>query len=111
MQDKTFGVYHASDVPYLFRVVGPTWEHRDFTLSFAMQCYYAAFARSGNPNIDGPAASPRCAEIERPSWPAYLATTDETLTFGEPLAVDTNYRKGRCDHWDVWGYDTTIRAT
>lgn len=99
-----FGVYHAVDVQYIFRVAKDWWTDDDFRVSFAMQCYYAAFTRGGDPNgADG--ANPACAGI--PAWPRYAATADRSLVFGNPLTVDTEYRKERCDVWDTIGYDKT----
>ena len=59
----------------------------DQALADAMSAYWAAFARSGDPNGNG-----------RPRWPAYTAKTDVVMDFGVggPVA-GPDPRKGRLD--------------
>jgi len=101
-----FGTFHASDVPYIFHAVKEWWGPRDYRVSLAVQCYHAAFARTGNPNDDGSGANPECANVNRPEWPRYDPDADGSLVFDDPLAVDARYRKGACDFWDTIGYES-----
>ena len=52
----------------------------DKKISEAMMAMWAQFARTGDPNVDG-----------LPSWPAYEASRDEYLYFGDPVEVKSGF--------------------
>jgi para-nitrobenzyl esterase len=79
--------YHASDVPFVFDTVGAAVKEAteaDIAMGRTMAAYWAAFARSGDPNGAG-----------RPAWPAYGAS-DQLLEFANdgprPIATPDRQR-------------------
>ncbi len=85
------GALHATEIPFALATVRAKYEGatsaEDQALADAMSAYWAAFARSGDPNGNG-----------RPRWPAYTAKTDVVMDFGVggPVA-GPDPRKGRLD--------------
>jgi para-nitrobenzyl esterase len=75
--------YHASDVPFGFDTVGGAVKDAaepDLAMGRTMSAYWAAFARTGDPNGAG-----------RPTWPAYDAASDRLLEFANdgPRSIAT----------------------
>ena len=71
------GAYHSGDLAYTFGTldrVGLGWNDWDRTLSNTLMNYWINFARTGDPNGAG-----------LPHWPAYQATEDLVLEFGEDI--------------------------
>jgi para-nitrobenzyl esterase len=68
------GALHATEIPFVFETVrakyGDATAAEDLALSAAVNAYWVAFARSGDPNGDG-----------RPRWPAYSAQDDTVMDF------------------------------
>ena len=68
------GALHATEIPFVFGTVrakyGDATTAEDEALAAAANAYWAAFARTGNPNGDG-----------RPKWPAYSVKDDVILDF------------------------------
>jgi para-nitrobenzyl esterase len=85
------GAYHASEIAYVFGNLGTrrTWEDADRKLSDMMSSYWANFAATGNPNGKG-----------LPKWPAYSASSDESIVFGETVSVQPNVNKITLDFFD-----------
>jgi para-nitrobenzyl esterase len=54
----------------------------DRKVSESMMAMWAQFARTGNPNVQGPVA-----------WPAYEASADQYLYIADPLQVKSGYSK------------------
>ena len=82
--------YHASDVPFVFGAVAAAVKDAaapDIAMGGTMAAYWAAFARTGDPNGGG-----------RPAWPAYGAS-DRLLEFANdgPRAIATP-DKARLDY-------------
>lgn len=75
------GALHATEVPFVFETVRAKYEQattpEDEAMGEAMNAYWAAFARSGDPGGDG-----------RPAWPSYSAQQDVIMDFavGGPVA-------------------------
>jgi carboxylesterase type B len=65
----------------------------DTAVSQAMRQAWAAFARNGDPHVEGAAA-----------WPAYTAQEDAHLTFGDTIAVGHGWRRDQLDFLDRY-YD------
>jgi para-nitrobenzyl esterase len=75
------GAYHASELTYIFDLVGTPVPPPPFTgpqqqLSAAMAGYWTQFARSGDPNSTG-----------KPAWPQYSATSDQFQSLQPALPV------------------------
>ena len=99
-----WGVYHASELPYVFGTLPDSiygmmpsmfgdfsadpdsYNEQDAKLSKAMSAAWVAFAKSGNPN------SPGLVE-----WPAYNASKESYLDFGDRIAAKLSLRKKRID--------------
>jgi para-nitrobenzyl esterase len=68
------GALHATEIPFVFDTVrakyGEAATPEDAALAAAANAYWAAFAKSGDPNGDG-----------RPKWPAYTAKDDAIMDF------------------------------
>jgi len=85
------GALHATEVPFVFATVRAKYAEattgEDVALGEAANAYWAAFARTGDPNGDG-----------RPQWPAFDETTDRImdLAVGGPVAK-TDPWKARLD--------------
>ena len=85
------GAYHASEIAYVFGNLGTRrpWEDADRKLSDTMSSYWANFAATGNPNGKG-----------LPKWPVYSAAADESMIFGDTVAVQPNINKVTLDFFD-----------
>jgi para-nitrobenzyl esterase len=85
------GAYHASEIAYVFGNLGTrrAWEDADRKLSDVMSSYWANFAATGDPNGKG-----------LPKWPAYSASSDESMIFGDTIKVQPNVNKITLDFFD-----------
>jgi para-nitrobenzyl esterase len=74
MRAQWKGAPHATEIPFVFDTVkakyGSELTERDEAAAQAANAYWAAFARSGDPNGEG-----------RPKWPAYHASKDILMEF------------------------------
>jgi para-nitrobenzyl esterase len=81
LRSNTPGALHATEIPFVFDTVrakyGSATTPEDEAMGQAMNAYWAAFARSGDPNGEG-----------RPNWPRYSTASDVLLNFmaGGPVA-------------------------
>jgi para-nitrobenzyl esterase len=67
----------------------PMWPNAlSETVSTSMNAYWARFAASGDPNGGG-----------APAWPAFSATNDQRMQFGDPIAVVDDFRAAECTVW------------
>jgi para-nitrobenzyl esterase len=68
------GALHATEIPFVFGTVRAKYEGattpEDEAMGEVMNAYWAAFAKSGDPNGDG-----------RAKWPSYTADQDEVMDF------------------------------
>jgi len=68
------GALHATEIPFVFATVrakyGEAATPEDVAMGEAMNAYWVAFAKTGDPNGEG-----------RPTWPAYTAATDQIMDF------------------------------
>jgi para-nitrobenzyl esterase len=82
--------YHTLEIPFVFENVDEgksmTGEGQDrYALSDKMSAAWAAFARSGNPNVKG-----------LPHWPAFTADQRATMIFNDECKVaDDPYKEAR----------------
>ena len=74
LRAKEKGALHATEIPFVFSTVKAKYEAAatpdDIAIAAAVTDYWAAFARTGNPNGAG-----------RPQWPIYTAAADEIMDF------------------------------
>jgi len=75
---KRFGVYHSSEIPYVFGTLDAAdgYTEEDFALSEKMMGYWTNFAETGDPNGVG-----------LPEWPVYQAQAREYLELGVNVTV------------------------
>jgi para-nitrobenzyl esterase len=68
------GALHATEIPFVFETVrakyGDATAAEDEAIAAAVNTYWVAFARTGDPNGDG-----------RPKWPAYSEKDDVIMNF------------------------------
>ena len=93
------GAYHASEIAYVFQRAWLLSGALHFTpaqraLSDRLQDHWGQFARTGNPNADGPPAWPRIAEGDDPA-PLTVAGLQDRRAFAT---------RHRCDFWNRLGY-------
>lgn len=96
--DRQMGAYHSVELPYVFgflawpRVMGDGWlvEERAAAYSREIQAYWAAFARSGDPNAAG---------LER--WPAFDDGKTVVRLQPGPNVPLPNYARDRCVYWEA----------
>lgn len=90
-QSERLRAFHASELPYVFGTFfWPfPWEDTDKKLSDAITSYWVNFAKTGNPNGEN-----------LPQWPVYNATADQSLEFGDQIAVRANINKAGLDFFD-----------
>lgn len=75
------GALHATEIPFVFATVRAKYEGattaEDEAMGEAMNAYWVAFARSGDPNGD-----------DRPRWPRFVPAEDALMEFavGGPVA-------------------------
>jgi para-nitrobenzyl esterase len=92
-QSERLRAFHASEIPYVFGTFfWPfPWEEADHKLSDAITSYWVNFATTGNPNGNG-----------LPKWPAYNAAEDQSLEFGDQIAVRAHVNKAGLDFYDSY---------
>ena len=86
---KTWGAYHASEIPYVFgtlRTRDWPFTGTDFTLSDRMSSYWVNFATSGDPN-----------GRSLPKWTPYDANAEPYLDLGESVRVKNHLLKAQLD--------------
>ncbi|MER6946158.1 carboxylesterase family protein [Nonomuraea sp. NPDC000554] len=74
--DFDWGAYHAADLPYLFADPKARFTPAQEELSDRMTAYWAAFARTGNPNTSGLPAWPRVGRGTLSLAPHAIRTVD-----------------------------------
>ena len=89
---KKLGAFHALEVAYVFGTIEgrPGFDEADRKLSEAMRKCWTRFARTGDPNGDGP-----------PRWPAYTKEADQCLEFGDEVKVRAGLYRAACDLFDA----------
>ncbi len=88
---KAPGAAHGAEIQYVFNNLRlssstVTFTAADRAISDRMSAYWVRFAKTGNPNPPG-----------KTEWPAYKASSDELLEFGETVAVRKGFRKAQLD--------------
>jgi len=86
---KTWGAYHASEIPYVFGTLrNRPWPFTevDFTLSDRMSRYWSNFAISGDPNGKG-----------LPAWTSYDPTNEPYLELGDTIQTKRHLLKPQLD--------------
>jgi para-nitrobenzyl esterase len=92
-QSAKLGAFHASEIAYVFGTFPWPfpWQDSDKKLSDAMTSYWVNFAATGNPNGG-----------DLPKWPAYNAKDDQSLNFGDQIAVQSDVNKTGLDFFDSY---------
>jgi para-nitrobenzyl esterase len=90
-QSERLRAFHAAEIAYVFgNFPWPfPWQDADHKLSDAITSYWVNFASTGNPNGNGV-----------PNWPVYNAAEDQSLEFGDQIAVRANVNKAGLDFFD-----------
>lgn len=83
------GVFHGSEIPFLFGSLKLLTGAEDWKLHEAMAGYWTRFARTGDPNGD-----------DALKWPEYEAVSDGHIVFDVPLRTGTRLREEFCDFLD-----------
>lgn len=81
------GPTHGTEMPYVFGTLSAPGAE-DAALTDTMQGYWTRFAKAGDPNGSGAL-----------QWPAFDATTEESLGFDVPPSVLNGFRRNECDMW------------
>jgi para-nitrobenzyl esterase len=87
LRKEVKGALHATEIPFVFQTVrakyGDATTAEDERIADAANAYWAAFARTGDPNGEG-----------RPGWPAYDPDADVILDFAldGPVATPDPWR-------------------
>jgi para-nitrobenzyl esterase len=77
MPPHGYGAYHGAELWYAFDTLKQQpwkWTAHDERIAYHMSRSWVAFARSGNPNVEG-----------LPSWPAFTAHAPRAMRFGERI--------------------------
>jgi len=89
------GSSHGAEIAYVFDIVNgkadpaPPWQDVDKKLAGEISSYWLNFAATGDPNGKG-----------LPKWPAYRATDDTAMSFGDDAAVKPLPHKEALDFLD-----------
>jgi para-nitrobenzyl esterase len=76
------GAFHSAEMCYVFNTVHPEEKQSDDPeLARAMIQYWAQFAKTGDPNVEG-----------LPEWPAYTMDEAAYLELGESIVAGSKYR-------------------
>jgi para-nitrobenzyl esterase len=91
LRTETTGAWHATEIPFVFDTVRARYAEAtskdDEATGALANAYWAAFARTGDPNGDG-----------RPHWPAFTQATDVVMDFALAGAIAApDPRKARLD--------------
>lgn len=76
-QHPEFGVFHSSELPYVFdnlRLLDRPWQATDRRVARELADYWVNFARRGDPNGPGLA-----------NWPSFSAASGTTMELGDRL--------------------------
>ena len=85
--------FHSSELPYVFGnsyLLGSV-PAAGAPLVTAMEGYWTAFAKSGDPNGGS-----------SPTWPPYTTAGDQHINLDTSITVGTGLEKANCDFWDSY---------
>lgn len=90
-QSARLRAFHACEIQYVFGnfTMPFPWEDGDRKLGDVISSYWVNFAKTGDPNGEGLA-----------KWPAYNASTDQALEFGDTVNVRAQVNKAGMDFFD-----------
>lgn len=83
------GVPHGGEIPFVFgtgKAVDPQFSDMDEAMSQAVGDYWFEFAKTGKPAAEG-----------QPEWQQTSRADDETLEFGDTIALQKNFMRTRLD--------------
>lgn len=84
---RSLGATHGAEIGYVFDTLPAFgFDDGDRKLSRVMSACWVQFAKTGDPNGPG-----------LPTWPAYLATSDQHLEFGDEVITGRGLYKEACD--------------
>ena len=89
---KTWGAYHAAEIPYVFSTLGVRdwpFNDTDFTLAGQIGSYWVNFASSGDPNSKG-----------MPKWAPYDRGSEAYLELGDTVQLKNHLLKAQLDFLD-----------
>lgn len=90
-QSARLRAFHGCEIAYVFgNFTWPfPWEDSDRKLADVIASYWVNFAKTGDPNGEGLA-----------KWPAYNASADQALEFGDTVSVRAQVNKAGMDFFD-----------
>lgn len=95
------GAFHAAEIAYAFDNLDATGyevSEVDRKLAETMSAYWASFARTGEPSVEG-----------APEWPAYDVESESYLDLGAEITTGSKLREAQCDFHDE--SDALLRAS
>ena len=86
------GAFHGAEMPFLWdnSVQGLSVQPAGKALRNAMQGYWSALARDGDPNGS-----------DRPGWSRFEPSRDNVLRLDVPISEEAKLREAECDFWDT----------
>ena len=106
MVDRSLGVFHGSELIYLFDKEVALWTRDERALARTFESLWMSFAAHGRPVLTAPttatttAAGGIGAVSAVGSWPAYDNGTDQNLRIDvHNITVDSGLKKSVCDFW------------
>jgi para-nitrobenzyl esterase len=89
-----YGAYHGAELWYVFdtlRLKPWPWTAEDERFARHMASYWLAFARTGNPNVDG-----------QPEWRRFSADTPHAMHFGTHITMGAPINLEALEFHDAW---------
>lgn len=96
IEGKDLRDYHGAEMPYVWYSPKENWSPKDYALADEMSTYWTCFAHDHFQSA---------CSVKSPAWPRYEPALEQSLTFDQPVVVQSGYDEDRCDMWDAIGYD------
>jgi len=106
---KNLGVFHASELPYIFDGPYPLYPHiftkSERAMGSKMLTYWTNFMSTGDVNTPSIANLDELLENDQVSWPLYTTSeqggiSEQVMEINEDFTVGTFPRANECEFWD-----------